>query len=98
MICRPYEEAKYLTIGSDVQYLDQNTYEPIDAKVVYMEQVGENVIFAYLASSDNTENNKSDFGVKYKDIMVFDTLPNEMPDGSYRDPIYGEHGKLVGRG
>ena len=63
-----------------------------------MEDVGPNVVFAYLASVDPDENDKSDFGIMYRDIMVFDTIPNEMPDGSYRDPIMGTHGKLVGRG
>lgn len=95
MIHRDINQLQYLT--DIVQYIDEITLEVKTAKVVFIEELAPKLVFVYLASLDESENIHEDFGgIKYSSIMVFDNLPNENPDGSYKDSVLGMYGKIVG--
>ena len=48
-----------------------------------------------IASPYNDENIHEENGIRYKDIMMFDDIPNDI-NGWGRDPIIKEYGKFVG--
>lgn len=83
-------------VTKEVMYLDELTLEPRVGIVVFIEQVNDELAFVYLASPYKEDNIHEDFGVMYKDIMVFDNIPNEDESGAYMDPIMGMYGKKVG--
>lgn len=94
MIHRDINQLPYLT--ETVQYIDEITLEVRNARVVCVENIEPTLAFVYLASFNEEENIHQDFGVRYRDIMVFDNLPNENPDGSYKDSVLGMYGKTIG--
>ena len=83
-------------LTQEIMYLDQVTLEQKVGIVMYIEQLNPELAFVYVASPYKEENIHEDFGVLYKDIIVFDTLPNEDPSGVYRDPVLGMYGKYTG--
>jgi hypothetical protein len=83
-------------LTQEIMYLDQLTLEQKVGIVMYVEQVNPELAFVYVASPYKEENIHEDFGVLYKDIFVFDTLPNEDQSGVYRDPVLGMYGKYTG--
>lgn len=85
-------------VTKEVIYLDEITLEEKVGIVMYIEQVNPELAFVYLASPHKEENIHEDFGVQYKDIMVFDNIPNEDESGVYRDAVLGTYGKIVGEG
>lgn len=84
-------------ITQEIMYLDEMTLEQKVGIVMYVEQVNPELAFVYLASPYKEENIHEDFGVRYKDIMVFDNIKNEDESGVYRDSVLGMYGKYVGR-
>lgn len=82
-------------LTQEVMYIDEITLEERVGIVMYIEQVNPELAFVYLASPYKKENIHEDFGVQYKDIMVFDNVPNEDESGVYRDPVLGMYGKYV---
>ena len=63
-------------LGTEVIYNDQITGEPIMGIVGRVEQVGPKVVFVYIMSPYNDENDKYEpDGFRYKEIMVFDDRP-----------------------
>ena len=84
-------------ITQEIMYLDEMTLEQKVGIVMYVEQVNPELAFVYLASPYKEENIHEDFGVRYKDIMVFDNIKNEDESGAYRDSVLGMYGKYVGR-
>lgn len=83
-------------ITQEIMYLDEITLDQKVGIVMYIEQINPELAFVYLASPHKEENIHEDFGVFYKDIMVFDNIDNEDESGVYRDPVLGMYGKYVG--
>lgn len=94
MIHRNIEQLPILT--NEIYYLDPITMDQKHGVVVFIEKLEENVAFVYVASDDIEENVHEDFGVRYRDIIVFDDYENENEDGSFKDPVLGMYGKKVG--
>lgn len=94
MYHRNINELSQLT--KEVMYLDELTLETRVGIVVFVEHVNDTLCFVYLASPYKEENVHEDFGVMYKDIMVFDDISNEDESGAYKDPIMGMYGKKIG--
>lgn len=84
-------------LTQEIMYLDEMTLEQKVGIVMYVEQVNPELAFVYIASPYKEENIHEDFGVQYKDIMVFDSIPNEDESGVYRDTVLGRYGKVVGK-
>jgi len=95
MIHRPYSQLQ--EVGKEVVYLDPLTMEQRTGIVMLIENIGPRVAFVYLASPYKEENVHKEGEMSFRDIMVFDDVPNEDPSGVYRDPILGQYGKLVGQ-
>lgn len=88
----------------EVLYIDQQTGLQTSGIVVGYDDSEPGVVFIYIASIYDEENNKIDEnGIRYKDIFVFDDKPNMMKQfpedqcGIYRDAILGQFGKESGR-
>ena len=63
-------------LGPELIYNDQLTGEPVMGIVGRVEQVGPAVVFAYIMSPYDNENDKWEpDGFRYKEIMVFDDRP-----------------------
>ena len=82
----------------------QNTPIALMTSAVGYDDSEPDVVFIYIASIYDDENNKIDEnGVRYKDVFVFDNKPNLMKQypedecGIYRDAILGQFGKTSGR-
>ena len=80
-------------LGKEIIYTDQETREARDGIVMYIEQLDQNTVFAYIASPYKDENIHEDFGVKYRDIVVFDNIPNNI-NGWDRDLLQGELSRI----
>lgn len=94
MIHRPYDQLQY--VGNEVVYLDPLTIDKRTGIVMAVEHLSERVAFVYLASPYKNENIHQENGVAFRDIMVFDDVPNEDESGVYRDHIIGQYGKYTG--
>lgn len=94
MIHRPYDQLEH--VGKEVVYLDPLTLDKRTGIVVSIEQLGPRMAFVYLASPYKDENVHQENGMAFRDIMVFDDVPNEDESGVYRDPIIGQYGKYTG--
>ena len=96
MIHRPYDQLQ--EVGSEVVYLDQLTLDKRTGIVLKIEHLSPRVAFVYLMSPYKDENTHVDeeTGASYRDIMIFDDVPNEDPSGAYRDPVLGQYGRYAG--
>lgn len=94
MIHRPYDQLS--NVGKEVAYLDPLTLDQRTGIVVFIEHLSARSAFVYLASPYKDENVHQENGFTFRDIMVFDDVPNEDDSGVYRDPIIGQYGKYTG--
>ena len=94
MIHRPYDQLQ--SVGKEVVYLDPFTMDQRTGIVMNVEHLAPRTAFVYLASPYKDENTHEENGIKFRDIMVFDDVPNEDDSGVYRDPILGQYGKYTG--
>ena len=98
------DELENIKNQKEVLYIDEQTGLQVSGIVVGYDDSEPNVVFIYIASIYDDENNKIDEnGVRYKDVFVFDNKPNLMKQypedecGIYRDAILGQFGKTSGR-
>lgn len=96
MIHRPIKDLSEIQIGSRIYYNDPITIDKIYGTVVNIDFIGPQKAFIYVASPYQDENIHVEYGLAYKDIIVFDDIPNELPCGTYRDPVKGQYGKITG--
>lgn len=100
MYRRDYNELPQITIGSEIIYIDELSGEKNSGIVGFIEDMGEDlqVAFVYIISPYKNENvNICEYnGINYKEIIVFDNVPNSM-HGWHRDSIYGTFGKYAGK-
>jgi hypothetical protein len=94
MIHRPYDQLT--EIGNEVVYLDPLTMDKCTGIVMMVEQLAPRTAFVYLASPYKDENIHQENGIAFRDIMVFDDVPNEDDCGVYRDHIIGQYGRFTG--
>lgn len=85
--------AELNNLGKEIIYIDQLTQEKRSGIVMYVEEVDPNTYFAYIASPYKDENIHEDFGFKYRDIVVFDNIPNTI-EGWDRDLMQGELSRI----
>ena len=94
MLHRPYDQLA--NVGNEVVYLDQLTLEKRTGIVMWIEELAPRTAFVYLASPYKDENVHQENGIAFRDIMVFDDIPNEDESGVYRDHVIGQYGKFTG--
>lgn len=82
-------------LQDEIIYLDEITGDERTGIVVMKEQIADNAVMVLIASPYDDENIHEENGIKYKDIMVFDDISNDI-NGWGRDPIVKEYGKFVG--
>lgn len=81
-------------LGKELVYIDEFTREERTGIVMKVEQIEPNVVFVYIASTRKEENDKVEGTILYRDIFVFDDLPNEI-GGFYKDTVLGEFSKYI---
>ena len=63
-------------LGPELIYNDQLTGEPVMGIVGRVEQLNPNIVFVYIVSPYDKENDKIEpDGFRYKEIMIFDNRP-----------------------
>ena len=83
-------------LNKEIVYIDELTEEERVGIVIATEQLsGVNAIMVYVASPYKKENIHEENGIAYRDIFIFDDIPNEN-DGMYRDAIMGNYGRIIG--
>ena len=93
MYVRPYEALEQL--GNEIIYIDQLSGEKRSGIVVGKEEIGERKVMVFVASPYDEENDKQEGIIRYRDIIMFDDIPNDI-NGWGRDPIIKEYGKYIG--
>ena len=63
--------------------------------VVGKERIGEKAVMVFIASPYDNENDKQEGMIRYRDIFMFDDLPNDI-NGWGRDSILKNFGKFIG--
>ena len=93
MYVRPYEALEQL--GNEIVYIDEMSGEKRTGIVVGKERIGEKSVMVFVASPYDDENDKQEGIIKYRDIIMFDDIPNDI-NGWGRDPVIKEYGKYIG--
>ena len=93
MYVRPYEALEQL--GNEIVYLDEMSGEKRTGLVVGKERIGEKAVMVFIASPYDNENDKQEGMIRYRDIFMFDDLPNDI-NGWGRDSILKNFGKFIG--
>jgi hypothetical protein len=93
MYVRPYEALEQL--GNEIVYIDEMSGETRTGLVVGKERIGEKAVMVFIASPYDNENDKQEGMIRYRDIFMFDDLPNDI-NGWGRDPVLKEYGKYIG--
>ena len=75
-----------IQVNKEVIYIDEHTMEERRGIVLYIEHITPDCTFVYVASPYKEENDKQEGSIFYRDIFVFDNIPNEL-QGICRDPI-----------
>lgn len=82
-------------LKDEIIYIDQISGEQRSGIVVLKEQISDSAVMVLIASPYSDENIHDENGIKYKDIMIFDNISNDI-NGWGRDPVVKEYGKYVG--
>ena len=93
MYVRPYEALEQL--GNEIVYLDEMSGEKRTGLVVGKKRIGEKAVMVFIASPYDNENDKQEGMIRYRDIFMFDDLPNDI-NGWGRDSILKNFGKFIG--
>lgn len=93
MYVRPYEALEQL--GNEIVYLDEMSGEKRTGLVVGKERIGEKAVMVFIASPYDNENDKQEGMIRYRDIFMFDDIPNDI-NGWGRDSILKNFGKFIG--
>ena len=93
MYVRPYEALEKL--GNEIMYIDELSGETRTGLVVGKERIGDRAVMVLVASPYDDENNKVEGMIRYRDIIMFDDMPNDV-NGWGRDAVLKEYGKYIG--